>query len=140
VAALTREDESQAALKAAEQARDRLAAGASFDSVLQDLKLGADPTHFVGRRDPSLQPQVREAVFAMPRPAGKPQFRALALNDGGAAVVAVTSLRTAPSADQKVRLAAAAEEAQRQGGNDVTAYEDAIRRTADVRKNPKAFE
>ena len=107
VAAITRQDESQAALKAAQAARERLAAGTSFDAVLQDLKVTADPAHFVGRRDPSIAPQIREAVFAMPRPAaGKPEFRALALNDGGAAVVAVTALRTAPAADPKARLEA----------------------------------
>ena len=76
----------------------------------------------------------------MPRPAGKPQYRALALNDGGAAVVAVTQLRTAPAADPKARLEAGAEEAQRQAADEVLAYEDEVRRTADVRKNPKAFE
>jgi peptidyl-prolyl cis-trans isomerase D len=140
VAAITKQDESQAALKVAQAARDQLAGGTSFDAVLQDLKVTADPAHFVGRRDPSIPPQVREAVFAMPRPAGKPQFRALALNDGGAAVVAVTSLRTAPAADPKARLEAGAEEAQRQGANDVLAYQDEVRRTADVRKNPKAFD
>jgi peptidyl-prolyl cis-trans isomerase D len=140
VAAITREDESQAALKAAQAAREKLAGGASFDSVLQDLKVTADPAHFVGRRDPSIPPQIREAVFAMPRPAAAPEFRALALNDGGAAVVAVTSLRTAPAADQKARLEAGTEEAQRQGANDILAYQDEVRRTAEVRKNPKAFE
>ncbi len=140
VAAITRQDESQAALKAAQAARERLAAGTSFDAVVQDLKVTADPAHFVGRRDPSIAPQIREAVFAMPRPAGKPEFRALALNDGGAAVVAVSALRTAPAADPKARLEAGLEESQRQGANDALAYDDEVRRTADVRKNPKAFE
>jgi peptidyl-prolyl cis-trans isomerase D len=140
VAAITKEDESQAALKAAQAAQEKLANGASFDSVLQELKVTADPAHFVGRRDPSIPPQVREAVFAMPRPDGKPEFRALALTDGGAALVAVTALRTATAADPKARLEAGAEQAQRQGANDVLAYEGEVRRTADVRKNPKAFE
>ncbi len=140
VAAITREEESQAALKAAQAARDKLAAGASFDALLRDLKVSADPAHFVGRRDPSVPPQVREALFAMPRPTGKPEFRALALNDGGAAVVALMSLRTAPAADHKAQLAAGAEEAQRQGANDVLAYDGELRRLADVRKNPKAFD
>jgi hypothetical protein len=140
VAAITRQDESQAALTAAQAARARLAAGTSFDAVVQDLKVTADPAHFVGRRDPSIAPQIREAVFAMPRPAGKPEFRALALNDGGAAVVAVTALRTAPAAEPKARLEAGLEESQRQGANDALAYDDEVRRTADVRKNPKAFE
>ena len=140
VAAITREEESKAALKAAQAARDKLAAGASFDALLQDLKVSANPAHFVGRRDPSVPPQVREAVFAMPRPTGKPEFRALALNDGGAAVVALLSRRTAPAADHKAQFAAGAEEAQRQGANDVLAYDGELRRLADVRKNPKAFD
>ena len=140
VAAITKADESQAALQAAQAARAKLVAGASFDSVLQELRLTADPAHFVGRRDPSIPPQIREAVFALPRPAGKPEFRAMALTDGGAALVAVTSLRTATAADPKAHLEAGAEEAQRQGANEVVAYEDELRRAADVRKNPKAFE
>ncbi len=140
VAAITREDESQAALKAAQAAREKLAAGTAFEAVLQDLKLTADPAHFVGRRDPSIPPQIREAVFAMPRPGGKPEFRALALSDGGAAVVAVTAVRTAPAADPKARLEAGVEESQRQGSSDAVAYDAEVRRTADVRKNPKAFE
>lgn len=140
VAAITKQDESQAALQAAQQASAKLAAGASFDSVLQELKVTADPAHFVGRRDPSLQPQVREAVFAMPRPAGKPEFRALPLNDGGAAVVVVSALRTAATALQTARTESGAEQAQRQGANEVLAYEGEVRRTADVKKNPKAFE
>jgi peptidyl-prolyl cis-trans isomerase D len=141
VAAITRADESQAALKAAQAAQEKLAGGTSFDAVAQELKVSADPAHFVGRRDPSIPVQVREAVFAVARPqAGKPQFRALALNDGGAAVVAVTALRTAPAAQKDAQLAAASEESQRQGISDAQAYEEEVRRTADVRKNPKAFE
>jgi len=140
VAAITREDESQAALKAAQAARDKLASGTSFDAVAQDLRVTADAAHFVGRRDPSVPPQIREAVFAMPRPNGKAEFRALALNDGGAAVVALTAVRTAPATDAKARLEASVEEAQRQGSSDALAYDDEVRRSADVRKNPKAFE
>ena len=102
--------------------------------------MSADPAHFVGRRDPSVPAQVREAVFAMPSPAGKPAFRALALNDGGAAVVAVTAVRTAPAHDPKAQADRAVQEAQNQGQNEVMAYVAEVRRTADVRKNPKAFE
>jgi peptidyl-prolyl cis-trans isomerase D len=140
VAAITREDESQAALQAAHSAREKLASGTAFDAVLQELKVAADPAHFVGRRDPSIPPQIREAAFAMPRPDGKPEFRALALTDGGAAVLAVSALRIAPAADAKAHLEAAVEEAQRQGSSDASAYDEEVRRTADVRKNPKAFE
>ena len=95
VAAIAKEHETQAALKAAQAAREHLAGGASFDSVAQELKVNAEPAHFIGRADPSVPAPVREAAFALPRPSGSGGFTAVALNDGGAAVVAVSAVRTA---------------------------------------------
>ncbi len=140
VAAMTREEASQASLKAAEAARDQLQAGASFEAVAQGLKVSAEPAHFVGRNDPSLQGEVRAAVFAVTPPSGKPQFRALGLKDGSAAVFEVSAVRTAPAADDKAQFERGLREAQNQGQNDVVAYLDEMRRAADVKKNPKAFE
>jgi peptidyl-prolyl cis-trans isomerase D len=139
-AALTKEQESQAALKAADGARERLAGGAAFDAVLHELKVSADPAHFVGRNDPSIPAQVRDAAFALPPPAGKPQFRALTLTDGGAAVVEVTAVRTAAARDTQTQARRALQELERLGDADAQAYVEEMRRTADVRKNPKAFE
>src|SRR6266436_6282341 len=99
VATMIREHGTQAALKAAEAARDKLEGGTSFEAVAQELKVAADPAHFVGRRDPSIPAPVRDAVFAAPRPTGKALYRALALGDGGVAVVAVTRVRTAAAHD-----------------------------------------
>jgi len=139
-ATMTREHGTQAALKAAEAARDKLEGGTSFEAVALELKVTADPAHFVGRRDPSIPAPVREAVFAAPRPTGKPVFRALALGDGGAAVVAVTRVRTAAEHDQRMQADRAVQESERQGTDEAMAYVEEVRRTADVRKNPKAFE
>ncbi len=140
VTAIIREQASQAALKAAETAREQLKAGTSFDSVAQGLKLSAEPAHYVGRNDPSLQGEVREAVFALAPPGAKPEFRALGLKDGSAAVFQVSAVRTAPAGDDKTQFERGVREAQTQGQNDVMAYLDEMRRTADVKKNPKAFE
>ena len=140
VTAMTGEQETQAALKAAQSARDRLAGGASFDAVAQELKVSADPAHYVGRNDPSIPAQVRQAAFALPNPAGTPQFRALALNDGGAAVVEVSGVRTTSAHDAKAGSNRAAEETRRLGTTAALTYVEEVRRTADVRKNPKAFE
>ena len=140
VAAITQEQETQAALKAAQAARDQLAAGGSFDAVARELKVSADPAHFVGRRDPSIPAPVREAAFAMPPPADKPQVRALALNDGGAAVVLVSNVRTASAHDREAQASRGLQERQRLGNEAALAYVEEVRRTADVRKNPKAFE
>ena len=140
VATIARELSGQAALKAAQDARQRIAAGASFDAIAQDLKLSVDPAHFIGRSDPSVPVQVRDAAFAAPRPAGKAELRAVSLADGGAAIVAVTAVRTAAARDAKAQNDRAVQEAMRQGTEDVIAYVEEVRRTASVRKNPKAFE
>jgi len=141
VSAIAKERGTQAALKAAEAARARLTAGASFDAVAQSLSLAAEPAHFVGRNDPSVPAPIRAAAFAAPRPATSAVYRALSMNDGGAAVVAVTAVRTgavAPDAQQQADRMQ--QQAGREGVGDVLAYVGEVRRTADVRKNPKAFE
>lgn len=140
VAAITKERATSAALAAAQAARAKLEAGTSFDAVAQELKLAADPAHFVGRQDPSIPAQVRDAVFAAPRPAGKPVYRALSMSDGGAAVFAVLAVRTAPAHDPQQQASRAQQEAEQAGTAEATAYLQEVRRTAEVRKNPKAFD
>jgi hypothetical protein len=49
-------------------------------------------------------------------------------------------VRTAAAGDDKTQFERGVREAQTQGQNDVMAYLDEMRRTADVKKNPKAFE
>ena len=83
---------------------------------------------------------IREAAFALPRPAGKPEFRALTLNDGGAALIAVSAVRTAAGHDNEAQASRAQQESERLGTGAAFAYVDEVRRTASVRKNPKAFE
>ena len=141
VSAIASERGTQAALKAAEAARARLEAGSSFDAVVQSLGLAAEPRHFVGRNDPSIPAPIRAAAFAAPRPAKTAVYRALTMNDGGAAVVAVTAVRTGVEAPDPQQMAdRMQQEAGREGVGDVLAYVGEVRRTADVRKNPKAFD
>ena len=140
VAAITKEQGTQAALSAAERARDDLLKGSSFDAVATQLKVSADPAHFIGRNDPSVPAQIRDAAFAVPRPAGKPEFRAVTLNDGGAALIAVSAVRTAAAHDNEAQATRALQETERLGTGATMAYVDEVRRTASVRKNPKAFE
>ncbi len=140
VAILTAEQETQSALKAAQSAQQRLAAGAAFDAVVQELKVSSDPAHFIGRGDPSIPAPVREAAFAVPKPAGKPEFRALTLPGGGAAVIAVSAVRIPPSRDRQAQADRSLQALQRLGEADAVAYVEEMRHTAEVRKNPKAFE
>jgi peptidyl-prolyl cis-trans isomerase D len=141
VAAITREQSTQAALKAAQNAQRQLERGASFDTVARELRVTADPAHFIGRRDPSIPAPVRDAAFTMQTPAdGKTEFRALEMNDGGAALVALSGVRVAAAHDPQAQTDRAQQEAQRLGTDSVVAYIEEVRRTADVRKNPKAFD
>jgi len=141
VKAITKEEGTKAALAAAQAARARLVGGASFEALAQELKVSAEPAHFVSRTDPSLPAPLREALFIMPVPApGKASFQTVSLNDGGAAVLELSAVRTAAAPDPKVLGERGAREAENQGENDVMAYMAEVRRTADVKKNPKAFE
>ena len=140
VATITKDQGTQAALGAAQRAREQLLKGASFDEVAQELKVSADPAHFIGRNDPSVPAQVREAAFGLGKPAGKPESRALTLNDGGAALVVVSAVRTAPAQDVAAKASRSQQESERLGTAAALAYVDEVRRTASVRKNPKAFE
>jgi peptidyl-prolyl cis-trans isomerase D len=140
VAAITKEQGTQAALSAAQRSRDELLKGNSFDAVATELKVSADPAHFIGRNDPSVPAQIREAAFALPRPAGKPGFEALTLSDGGAALIAVSAVRTAAAHDNAAQASRVQQESERLGTGAALAYVDEVRRTASVRKNPKAFE
>jgi peptidyl-prolyl cis-trans isomerase D len=140
VTALSTQQSSKAALAAAQAASAKIESGAPFDAVAQGLKATADPAHFIGRRDPSVPAQVRDAAFAVPRPAGKPAVRALTLSSGGAAVLEVNAVRTGAVHDKAAQSGRAQQEQQRQGTADVVAYLQEVRRTADVKKNPNAFE
>ena len=148
VAAIRKDRGSEAALKAAQDAQAKLQAGTSFDDVVKQLGVSSEPARFIGRTDSTTPAQLRELVFNAPKPTARPIFRAVALQTGGAAVVALTQLRSdAPVVDKdkqaeqiKQQDMLAKQDAARQGQSDAAAYVEEIRRTADVRKNPKAFE
>jgi peptidyl-prolyl cis-trans isomerase D len=140
VAILKKEHGSDAALKAAQAAQTKLDGGASFDDVAKELGLTAEPARFVGRTDPAVPAAIRTLVFDVPRPTDKPLYRALKI-DTGAALVAVTKSRVDTSdANKQMQAELAKRELDRQGTADAVAYLEDVRRKADVRKNPKAFE
>ena len=141
VSAIAKERGTAAALKAAEGAQARLEAGTSFEAAVQPLGVAAEGAHFIGRNDPSVPAPIRTAVFAAPRPAKAAVYRAVTMADGGAAVVGVTAVRSgAAAADPQQQADRVQQEAVREGTGDILAYVSEVRRTADVRKNPKAFE
>jgi hypothetical protein len=141
VALLRKENGTEGALKAAEAARAKLESGVSFDDVAKELGVTAEPARFIGRSDPTMPAQVRELVFDIPKPTQKPEYRTVKLESGGAALVAVTKLRVdAGDANKQLQVTRARQDAERHGMGDAVAYLEEVRRTSDVRKNPKTFE
>ncbi|HEY0341616.1 MAG TPA: hypothetical protein VGC34_12475, partial [Steroidobacteraceae bacterium] len=105
-----------------------------------ELGLTAEPARFVGRSDPAVPAAIRTLAFDVPRPTDKPIYRALKI-DTGAALVAVTKSRIDDSdATKKLQADLLKRELDRQGTSGAVAYLEDLRRKADVRKNPKAFE
>ena len=148
VAAIKKDRGAEAAMKAAQEAQAKLQAGTSFDEVVKQLGVSSEPARFVARTDSTVPEQLRELVFNSPKPAAKPFYKAVPLQTGGAAVLAVTRMRTeAPEADKskvadqlKQQGQQAKQDAALHGRADMAAYVEEMRRTAQVRKNPKAFE
>jgi peptidyl-prolyl cis-trans isomerase D len=144
VASLRKQAGTEAALKAAESATAKLEGGASFDDVTKELGVTAEPAKFISRGEPSVPAQILSAAFAAPKPvpsSGKAVYRSVKMATGGAAIFALTNLRTkASEQSRQADLAFAREAAARLGEQEVAAYVDEVRRTSDVKKNLKAFE
>ena len=142
VAALRKQAGTDAALKAAQAAQGQLESGTSFDEVAKGLGVTAEPAKFIGRGEAAVPAQILTAVFDAPKPtASKPIYRAVKLATGGAAIVALTNIRSqAPEQNRQADAAFARQAAGQHGEREVAAYIDQVRRTSDVKKNLKAFE
>ncbi len=141
VAAIRKEKGNEAAVKAADAARAKLESGTSFDQVAKDLGVNPDPARFISRDDPSALAAIRDLVFKSPKPAeGKPIYRTVSMDQGGAAVIVVSAVRAEPTVNPQQVAQEKREALSRHGEGDAVAYMDELRRTADVSKNPKAFE
>jgi peptidyl-prolyl cis-trans isomerase D len=140
-AAIAKEEGTKAARAAAETARKRLVAGESLDAIAKELKTSATPAAFIGRGDPQPPAQVRDAAFAATGIGpGKPAYEAIAMDEGGAAIVAVLSVKPgAPGAnaanDQQLMLGVG----QRHAQADMLAYLAEMQRRATIRRNLTIF-
>jgi len=141
VAALVRERGAVAAMEAANKAVDDLAGGKTIEQVAASLKVKAEPARFIGRGSPDLPVELRDAVFAAPRPQeGAPVRQALKTEDGTVALFQVTGSRVQSVLDvpQLVELRTN-RELQRYTRRDIEAYINSVVGDAKVRENPSAF-
>ncbi len=142
VAALRKEQANAAAVAAAQAAVHTLESGTAFDSVAQNFGVGAEPPHFVGRTDPSIPAQIRNVVFQSAKPSkGKPVFQAIALDEGGAALLAITDVKegTAP-VDPQLQTSLLLQQTTTYGTDAANNYVEQLRLTAKVKKNLEVFD
>lgn len=142
VKALELERGTKAALAAAEAAAAKLAAGESFDKAVASLRTKAEAPRFVGRGSPDLPVEIRDAVFAAPRPAaGKPFSQALKVEGGGVALLQVTNSRVQAMSDNAdLERLRSERELQRYARRNVDGYVADVVKSARVRRNPQAFQ
>jgi len=140
-AAVRKDAGTRAARATAEAAVKQLTAGGMLDAVAKGLSVVAVPAALIGRGDPQPPAQIREAAFAAPYPAGKPVYQALAMDEGGAAILAVLSAKPGvaganPANDQQLT----ARVNQRYREAELAAYLAEMERHASVKKNPAIFD
>ncbi len=142
VAALERERGVEAALAAAQAAVADLEKGAGFAQVTSRLKGKAEGPRFVGRGSPDLPVELRDALFAAPRPQpGKPVRQALKIEGGGVALFEATNSRVQTLLDDpQLMERRSTRELRRYTRRDIEAYLDDVVSAAKVRKNPQAFQ
>ncbi len=142
VAAAVRKDASTAAAKAAaDRAVKQLDDGADYDVVIKGLGVTSAPAAFIGRSDPQLPVQVREAAFNAPRPGDKPEYRSLALENGGAAVLRLSAVRAGSAgANQQNDEQLAMQFKNRDRDGDLSAYMLELEQRANIKRNPNIFQ
>jgi peptidyl-prolyl cis-trans isomerase D len=141
IAALQKQRETEAAVAAAKAASTQLQSGTSFDQVAKSLKVTVEPPKFVGRGDPSVPAEILAMAFDSAKPVHGPVYDAVPLQNGGAALIAITQIRSgAQQSNKYLEQALQQEQIQRDGNADALAYVAQLRATAKVSKNPDAFQ
>ncbi len=140
IAVLQKQRETDAALAAANAARAQLLSGTAFDQVAKELKVSVDPPKFIGRGDPSVPAQIESAAFDAPKPTQGPVYETVPLQNGGAALIAVTRIRTAAQTNKYLEQALAQEQVERDGEAEALGYIAQLRAMSKVSKNPAAFQ
>lgn len=126
---------------AAADAIKRLDAGESWESLAKSLGGNLQAAHFIGRTDAGVPVELRRAAFEVPKPAaGKPVFRALALDNGDGAVYGISAVRAAPDDNPQKNNMLALQFALQIGSGEALGYADGARAEAKVIVNPRSMD
>jgi len=142
VAAIRKAEGAKAAKAAADTALKELKGGTPFDTQIKALGVTAAPASYIGRGDPQLPTEVREAAFAVPHPsAAKPVYRSLVLDDGGAALLMVDAVKPGvEGANPKNDEQLVGQYSKRHREGEMAAYMLELERRATIQRNPSIFE
>lgn len=142
VAAIRKAESTQAAKAAADNAVKALDSGTPFDQIVKSLGVSSAPAAYVGRNDPQIPLQIRQQAFELPHPKdNKPVDRAVALEDGGAAILAVSAVKAgAGGANPQNDAQLVTQFLRRDREGAMNAYLQELQRRATVKRNPNMFE
>ena len=129
-----------AARAAAADAVKKLQGGADPAVTFKSLNATAAAPAWVGRGDPQLPVQIRDAAFAAPAPAGKPAYSVVPLDSGDVAILAISGVRPgAPGANSANDQKQAQQYVERERQAEIAAYQLELRRTAKIQRNDAVF-
>jgi len=141
VAAWKKQRGTELAAEAAQAAVNHLSAGDSWESVAKSLGQSAPAPKFVSRSDQSMPIEVRRDAFDGPKPAGRPIYSSVPLENGDAVVLAVDAVREEPGDDSKPQEAQFKRQfAQQSASSEAQGYAAAARASAKVALNPQALD
>jgi peptidyl-prolyl cis-trans isomerase D len=130
----------QLAAEAAADAAKRLNAGEAWDGVVKQLGVPLQAARFVGRGAADVPLGVRREAFGLPKPGDKPEYRSVGLEDGDAAVLALSAVREDPSLSPQQQATDRHEYTAQFSAAEAQSYALATKATAKVVLNPKAIE
>jgi peptidyl-prolyl cis-trans isomerase D len=125
-----------------ELAEQLAAASTTWEQARTELKADAHGPMWASRTEADLPIEVRNALFAMPKPAsGQKTYKAVGLGTGDFAVVALSGTRAGTVSESGEQRQMRTNQALRRvASGEVMGYMTELRKRADVDKNPKAFQ
>jgi peptidyl-prolyl cis-trans isomerase D len=123
---------------------EQLGSGATtWEQAKTELKADAQGPVWASRQQADLPVEVRNALFAMPKPksSGEKTYKAVGLGTGDFAVLALSGARPGTASETgEQRQMRTNQSLRRVASGEVMGYMTELRKRADVDKNPKAFE
>ena len=141
VAAWKKQQGDQLAAAAAAEAVKRLSGGEAWDAVAKSLGATPPPPKFVARSDQAVPLEVRREIFQAAKPAAKPAYAQVRLDNGDAAVVALSGVREDPTAEPREQEAQMRQQlAQQTASGESQSYAAAARADAKITVNAQALD